>query len=59
MTPWCYGSYTVDTDDVADSRGLDAVGVLLLLLTAAFVLLMAGLILLAVRHATVVQVICV
>ncbi len=52
----CCGNNTVDTDNVADSRGLDAVGVLLLLLNAAFVLLMVGLILLAARHDIMMQV---
>ena len=50
MTPYCCGNYTVNTDNVADSRGLDAVGMLLPLLNAAFVLLMVCLILLAATH---------
>ena len=40
MTPYWYGNYTVDTGNVAASQSLDALGVLLLLLNAAFVLLM-------------------
>jgi hypothetical protein len=40
MTPYWYGNYTVDTGNVAVSQSLDALGVLLLLLNAAFVLLM-------------------
>ncbi len=42
--------YFVDTDKLANSQGLDAVGVLLLILNASFVLLMLILVLVAARH---------
>ena len=40
MTPYWYGNYNVDTGNVAVSQSLGALGVLLLLLNAVFVLLM-------------------
>ncbi len=56
MTPYWYGNYTVDTGNVAVSQSLDALGVLLLLLNAAFALLMVCLILLAARHDIMMQI---
>lgn len=42
--------YLIDTEDVASPQGLNALGVLLLILNASFVIIMASLILLAARQ---------